>query len=105
VPITQAMSRWVSHSPHDRSGGTNREIGRNVYVLIDAAPRDLSDPLAGTTPSVIQRSQSQMVTLVNGSFRGAFWSREESPASADQPPLLIALAAKSAAWSVIPLNR
>jgi hypothetical protein len=56
-----------NHSPQARSGGITLVIGRRVYVLTAAAPRDLNDPRAGT-PSVIQRSQQQMVTLVNGSF-------------------------------------
>jgi hypothetical protein len=42
-------------------------IGRRVYALTAAAPRDRNEPRAGT-PSVMQSSQSQMVTLVNGSF-------------------------------------
>ncbi|EUA58417.1 hypothetical protein I550_1560 [Mycobacterium intracellulare 1956] len=44
-------------------------IGRRVYVLTAAAPRDRNDPRAGT-PSVMQRSQHQMVTLVNGIVGG-----------------------------------
>jgi hypothetical protein len=62
-----ATSRRDSHMPHARSGGISPLIGRNVYLVIVAAPRDRNEPRAGT-PSVMQRSQSQMVTLVNGSF-------------------------------------
>ena len=67
VPMTLAMIRRDSQMPHARSGGTSPVIGRNVYVLTAAAPRERSEPRAGT-PSVMQRSQQQMVTLVNGSF-------------------------------------
>jgi hypothetical protein len=70
-PLTLAMSWRDSHIPHARSGGISPLIGRNVYVLTAAAPRDRNEPRAGT-PSVMQRSQSQMVTLVNGSFRGGY---------------------------------
>jgi hypothetical protein len=71
APMTLAMSWRDSHIPHARSGGISPLIGRNVYVLTAAAPRDRNEPRAGT-PSVMQRSQSQMVTLVNGSFRGGY---------------------------------
>src|ERR1700758_2775070 len=50
-----------------RSGGISPLIGRNVYLVTVTAPRDRNEPRAGT-PSVMQRSQQQMVTLVNGSF-------------------------------------
>ena len=59
--------RRDSHIPHARSGGISPLIGRNVYLVTAAAPRDRNEPRAGT-PSVMQRSQQQMVTLVNGSF-------------------------------------
>ena len=67
VPMTLATIRRDSQIPHARSGGISPLIGRNVYVLTAAAPRERSDPRAGTL-SVIERSQYQMVTLVNGSF-------------------------------------
>jgi hypothetical protein len=65
--MTLAMIWRESQMPHARSGGISPLIGRNVYVLTAAAPRERSDPRAGT-PSVMERSQYQMVTLVNGSF-------------------------------------
>jgi hypothetical protein len=65
--MTLAMSWRDSQIPHARSGGTSPLNGRNVYTLTAAAPRDRSDPRAGTT-SAMQRSQPQMVTFVNGSF-------------------------------------
>jgi hypothetical protein len=67
VPMTLAMIRRDSQIPHARSGGISPLIGRNVNVLTAAAPRERSDPRAGTS-SVMKRSQYQMVTLVNGSF-------------------------------------
>ena len=70
VAMIRATIRRDSHMPHARSGGINPLIGRNVYALTAAAPRERSDPRAGT-PSVMQRSQYQMVTLVNGSFARA----------------------------------
>src|SRR5271166_1344964 len=70
VPMTLTMIRRDSQIPQARSGGTSPVSGRNVYALTAAAPRERSDPRAGT-PSVIQRSQYQMVTLVNGSFGAA----------------------------------
>jgi hypothetical protein len=51
-----AMIWRDSHSPHAWSGGITLVIGRNVYALTAAAPRDRNDPRAGT-PSVMQRSQ------------------------------------------------
>jgi hypothetical protein len=66
--MTPAMSRRDSQMPHPRSGGISPLIGRNVCLVTAAAQRERNDPLAGT-PSVMQRSQPQMVTLVNGSFR------------------------------------
>jgi hypothetical protein len=66
-----ATSRRDSHMPHARSGGISPLIGLNVYRVIAAAPRDRNEPRAGT-PSVMQRSQSQMVTLVNGSFGAGY---------------------------------
>src|SRR5246127_1352337 len=70
VPMTLATIRRDSQIPHARSGGISPLIGRNVYVLTAAAPRERSDPRAGT-PSVMECSQYQMVTLVNGSFARA----------------------------------
>jgi hypothetical protein len=67
APMTPAMSRRDSQMPHARSGGISPLTGRNVCLVTAAAPRDRNEPRAGT-PSVMQRSQSQMVTLVNGSF-------------------------------------
>src|SRR6185312_2565472 len=67
VPMIPAMIWRDSHSPHARSGGITLVIGRSVYALTAAAPRDRNEPRAGT-PSVMQCSQYQMVTLVNGSF-------------------------------------
>jgi hypothetical protein len=67
VPMTLAMIWRDSQIPHARSGGISPLIGRNVYVLTAAAPRERNDPRPGT-PSVMKRSQYQMVTLVNGSF-------------------------------------
>ncbi|GAB4666956.1 hypothetical protein MOKP76_42830 [Mycobacterium avium subsp. hominissuis] len=67
VPMIRATIWRESHSPHARSGGITLVIGRRVYVLTAAAPRDRNDPRAGTPP-VMQCSQHQMVTLVNGSF-------------------------------------
>jgi hypothetical protein len=63
--------RRDSHIPHARSGGISPLIGRNVYLVTVAAPRDRNEPRAGT-PSVMQRSQQQMVTLVNGSFEAGY---------------------------------
>jgi hypothetical protein len=65
--MTLATIRRDSQIPQARSGGTRLLNGRNVYVLTAAAPRDRSDPRAGTM-SAMSWSQSQMVTLVNGSF-------------------------------------
>ena len=84
VPMTLAMSWRDSQIPHARSGGIIPLIGRNVYVLIAAAPRERSDPRAGT-PSVMQRSQYQMVTLVNGSF-GATSGRRGNGSATFQLP-------------------
>jgi hypothetical protein len=62
-----AMIWRDSHKPHVRSGGTSPVIGRTVNAQTAAALRDLSDPRTGTA-SVMERSQYQMVTLVNGRF-------------------------------------
>src|ERR1700753_1119799 len=56
VPMILAMIWRDSHNPHARSGGITLVIGRSVYALTAAAPRDRNDPRAGT-PSVMQRSQ------------------------------------------------
>ena len=51
VPMILAMIWRESHTPHARSGGISPVIGRSVYAQTAAAPRDRSDPRAGT-PSV-----------------------------------------------------
>jgi hypothetical protein len=56
VPMTFATICRDSQMPHARSGGMARVIGRNVYVLTAAAPRERSEPRTGT-PSVMQCSQ------------------------------------------------
>src|ERR1700739_2038616 len=71
APMTPAMMRRESHIPHARSGGISPLIGRNVYLVTVAAPRDRNEPRAGT-PSVMQRSQQQMETLINGSFGASY---------------------------------
>src|ERR1700722_9525850 len=71
APMTPAMSLRDSQMPHARSGGISPLTGRNVYLVTAAAPRERNEPRAGT-PSVMQRSQSQMVTLVNGSFGAGY---------------------------------
>jgi hypothetical protein len=68
--MSLAMRRREAHIPHARSGGIAPVIGRSIVVLTATALRDRSDPRAGT-PSFMKRSQSQMVTLVNGNFEGA----------------------------------
>jgi hypothetical protein len=65
--MTRAMIWRDSQMPHARSGGITPLTGRNVYALTAAAPRERNEPRAGTT-SVMHRSQSQMVTFVNGMF-------------------------------------
>ncbi|BBY25534.1 hypothetical protein MSTO_57390 [Mycobacterium stomatepiae] len=68
--MTRAIIRRDNQIPHARSGGTSPLNGRKVYALTAAAaaPRDRSDPRAGTTMSAMPGSQPQMVTFANGSF-------------------------------------
>ncbi len=67
APVTTADAPRLVVLDLCSSGGSRLVIGRKVYAHTAAAPRDRNDPPAGT-PSVMQRSQYQMVTLVNGSF-------------------------------------
>jgi hypothetical protein len=62
-----AVSWRIAQMPHARSGDSCPVIGRRTRAVIAIALRERKDPRAGT-PSFMQCSQYQMVTLVNGSF-------------------------------------
>ncbi|COW29100.1 Uncharacterised protein [Mycobacterium tuberculosis] len=94
VPMSPAMIRREAHIPHGPSGGIAPVMGRNTIELTATAPRDRSDPRAGT-PSVMQRSQFNLLTSVNGS---AGSSRDPSRCRAGGRSL-VCRSSRSALWA------